>query len=182
VSDAPNDVATNHGYPSRYVTTHTLPGGERVLVRPIRPSDDVKLLDLYERLSAESLYARFLAFVTPLPRFLEYLTHVDYDNHFALVAEIDGAVVGVSRFVRNAERPDIAEPAVVVADAEQGHHIGATLLDALGHVALDLGIGSFEFDVLAENRRVLTLVDKLGFPTTRRNDGATVHVVVTLPR
>jgi acetyltransferase len=171
----------NEPYPSQYVTTRVLPDGAELLVRPIRPTDDATLLELYEKLSAESIYARFMAIVTPSPRWLEYLTHVDYRNHFAFVGELDGKVVGVSRFVRNAEHADRAEPAVIVADAEQGHHIGATLLEELGAAAVALGIRTFEFDVFADNVRIMAIVDQLGFPTTRSVDGAVVHVVMTLP-
>jgi RimJ/RimL family protein N-acetyltransferase len=167
-------------YPIEYASSHELPGGERLDLRPIRPTDGPGLLDLYERLSPESLYARFLAYPTPEPTLVDYLTHVDYRDHFALVGEIDGRIVAVGRFVRDDGDPTRAEPAIVVADSYQGRHIGTVVLDRIGRIALDLGIHIFEFDVLGENARVLSLVDELGPRVTRRVDGEVMHVEVSL--
>ena len=61
--------------------------GERVLIRPIRPSDKPPLLEGFRRLSQESRHRRFFS---PVPELgagqLRYLTEVDHDAHEALVA------------------------------------------------------------------------------------------------
>jgi hypothetical protein len=50
--------------PERHVT---LRSGEQVLIRPIRPDDEQRLLDAFERMSPESRYRRFFT-ATPRPR------------------------------------------------------------------------------------------------------------------
>jgi GNAT superfamily N-acetyltransferase len=108
--------------------------GSRVLIRPIRPDDRELVRAGFERLSPESRYRRFL---TPMPTLtdqqLAYLTDVDHDDHEAMIA-IDPATadgLGISRFVRDAERPRTAEAAVTVIDEWQGRGLGTALLTAL---------------------------------------------------
>jgi acetyltransferase len=110
---------------------HVLPDGSAYALRPIRPDDKARLATGLGRLSAESVYRRFLA---PKPRLsaaeLRYLTEVDGHDHAALVAVpagvpvADAPVVAVGRWVRLRDRPDRAEIAVVVGDPLQGQGLG----------------------------------------------------------
>ena len=112
--------------------TVELRDGSRVVIRPIEPDDRAALVAGFERLSAESRYRRFFGPITHLSeRDLDYLTRVDHHDHEALVAFEDGTGdgVGVARYVRTG--PDVAEPAIVVADDWHGRGAGSRLLDAL---------------------------------------------------
>jgi hypothetical protein len=64
-----------------------LTDGTRVVIRPIRPSDSERIGNSRDRFSDESMRRRFL---TPKPRLtsseLRYLTEVDGQDHYALVA------------------------------------------------------------------------------------------------
>ena len=119
----------------------------------------------FEALSERSRYLRFL---TAKPRLtagdLRYLTEVDGHDHFALVAE-DPAdptrVIGVARFVRDRERPDTAEMAIVVGDAWQGRGVGSTLATSLVDAALVRGIRRFTASTLSENVAVHRLLEKV---------------------
>ncbi|HSJ18126.1 MAG TPA: GNAT family N-acetyltransferase, partial [Solirubrobacterales bacterium] len=108
--------------------------GTRVLIRPIRPDDRELVRAGFERLSPESRYRRFL---TPMPKLtdqqLAYLTDVDHHDHEAMITvdPATGEGVGISRFVRDAERPGTAEAAVTVIDECQGRGLGTALLTAL---------------------------------------------------
>src|SRR5690242_5968177 len=96
-----------------------LRNGSKLHLRPIQPSDDIKLLDLYERLSTRSLYHRFFTIPKPDPTYAAYLADVDAINHIALVGEIDEKIVAVGRFIRQPDSPDVAEVSFTVADAWQ---------------------------------------------------------------
>lgn len=55
---------------------------------------------------------------------LDYLTNIDYQDHFAWTAfaldDPGQPGIGVARFIRLVERPEAAEAAVTVIDAYQG--------------------------------------------------------------
>lgn len=141
--------------------TVTLEDGTEITLRPIRPDDGGRLRRLHARLSPESRYLRFMSPMPELPdRLVDYLVHVDYLDRYALAAELDGEIVGVSRYDRIA--PDRAEVAVVVEDGMQRRGIGTQLLTRLAGIARRRGIVAFEGDVLAENRQMLELARQLG--------------------
>ncbi len=154
-------------YSDSYQETVHLPDGQRVRIRPIRPSDKRMLLGGFEQLSAESRYARFM---TPKPnltdRELRYLTEIDGIDHFAigalrphLVSRDEG--VGSARFVRLADQPDTAEPAVTIVDAYQGKGLGALMLQRLLEAAWERDIRWFRSELLAGNVAMKRLVQSL---------------------
>src|SRR3954471_6836301 len=95
-----------------------------VIIRPIRPSDAPRLAAAHASLSAVSVRLRYLA---PKPRLtaaeLRYLTGIDGIDHVAFIADRaahPSPAAAVARWVRSADDPEAAEPAVVVADDLQG--------------------------------------------------------------
>lgn len=151
----------------RRTTEVVLGDGTRVLLRPIVPEDKERLRAAFQRLSPESRYRRFLSPLEELsPELLVGLTEVDYRDHFAWVAlaldEPEGPGVGVSRYVRLPDEPEVAEAAVTVVDDHQGRGLGTLLLQALGAVALENGIRRFRGYVLESNRVVLDLLRRSG--------------------
>lgn len=161
--------------------TVALRDGAPVEVRPVEPDDRAALVEGFERLSPESRYRRFFG---PMPRLsdrdLDYLTRVDHHDHEALVAvdALTGDGIGVARYVRTG--PDVAEPAIVVADDWQGRGVGGLLLDALAERATEEGVRRFEAPVLATNHEAIALLERLG-RTTRRPDGREVQLSIELP-
>ena len=133
----------------------TLQDGTPVQIRTIRPSDKDLLADGHSRLSEETVQRRFLA---PKPRLtgseLRYLTEVDGHDHFALVAVLvdhPHPVVGVARFVRSADDPEVAEFAVVVGDQYQAKGLGKLLGLALADAARRRGIRRVTATMLGDN-------------------------------
>jgi RimJ/RimL family protein N-acetyltransferase len=98
-------------------------------------------------------------------RELQYLTEIDYTNHFAWVAadpadDMNG--YGVARYVRDPKDPEVAEAAVAVVDDQQGKGLGSILVRLLVATALDNGITTFRGWVLGDNRGVLAPLERLG--------------------
>lgn len=149
-------------------------------VRPIRPEDDVKLLDLYRRLSRESLYNRFLTVPEPAPSKVAYLTRVDYHNHFALVGEVSEKIVAVARYFRARDRRDHAEAAFVVADDYQRQGIGQKMLSLLARAAFEQGITTLEGHVLAQNRPMMKILSQSGFNLSRQVEAGVFLVSLAL--
>lgn len=140
----------------------TLRDGVVVRVRPIRPDDERRLVELFTRLSERSIYHRFFTTYRQLPAaWYREFANVDYHGRLALIAEeigVDGVRLrGVARW-EPGEAPDAVEIALVVEDAWQGRGLGAALLSALVAAARRRGIERFCADVLAENHRMLRLL------------------------
>lgn len=172
-------------YIKRRSATLELRDGSRMLLRPIVPDDKQLIAEGFERLSPQSRYRRFFNPVGKLsPKQLSYLTEIDYHDHFAWGAIWldDPALpgVGVARYVRMKDRPEVAEAAVAVADDFQSKGLGTILLEGLAAFAIEHGIKQFESYVLADNQPALKLLKDLG-AATEPVDSGVVRVEVDLP-
>jgi GNAT superfamily N-acetyltransferase len=165
----------------------TLRDGSRVILRPAVPADRALLAAGFERLSPESRYRRFFAPMNQMsPALLDYLTNLDYRDHFAWGAlSVDPGPdgqplgVGVARYIR-LEDPEAAEMAVTVVDDWQGRGLGRVLLDALVLEALENGITRLEGDVLVENRPMQELLRREG-ATLRPGGPGVLRFSIDLP-
>jgi RimJ/RimL family protein N-acetyltransferase len=160
-----------------------LRNGSAVLVAPLYIADRDRYLTGFEHASAESLYRRFMSPVTRLSGSqLRYLLDIDHRDHEALLAvdEDGGEAVGVARFVRLRDAPDVAEPAVLVVDDWQGVGLGTELCRLLAERARELGIRRFEATLLAENRPMMAILESVGTLRIVSREGPTIVVAVTL--
>jgi GNAT superfamily N-acetyltransferase len=169
----------------RRTTEVTLRDGTPVRLRPIVPEDKALLVEGFRRLSAESRYRRFMAPIEELSEDqLRFLTEIDYVDHFAWLAlDLDAAGhpgVGVSRYVRIPEEPEVVEAAVTVVDDYQGRGVGTLLLEALGAVALENGITRFRGYALEDNRPILDVLEAMGATTAHDSPGM-LRIDVDLP-
>lgn len=136
--------------------TFRLPDGGRVRVRPLRPDDRAALTAGFRRLSDRSRRLRFHAGKGTLSDAeLDHLTHLDYVDHFAWAAfDLDDPErpgIGVARYVRLEDEPDVAEPAVTVVDDHQRRGLGSLLFRLLARTAAERGIRRFRAYVMAAN-------------------------------
>jgi GNAT superfamily N-acetyltransferase len=133
-----------------------------VSLAPLEPGDAEPLRRFWSRLSPETRYRRFMIPLASLEAaHLERLLDVDHSDREAMVALVEGEIVGVARYARRAPRPDAAELAVVVADAWQRRGVATRLLSALAHRARRAGIVCFEVMTLADNPAALGLLHRL---------------------
>jgi len=152
-----------------YQTQDSLPDGQVIYLRAIRPGDREKLREEFLKLSKASVRDRFFSVKLDLtPAELSYFTEVDFSRHVALVAELETSTgrrpAGVGRFVRIAEQPDHAEIALTVVDEMHGMGIGKVLLRRLIDCARELGVRHLDATVFAENRRMSNMLRKTGLP------------------
>jgi GNAT superfamily N-acetyltransferase len=114
---------------------------------------------------------------------VRYFTQVDHHDHEALAAldPVTGRGVGVARFIRLADRPEVAEAAVTVADDWQGRGLGTLLLEALGERAREEGIATFTAVLLATNREMLEVLENMADVRVVDRRPGTVEVEVDLP-
>jgi GNAT superfamily N-acetyltransferase len=155
-------------------------GVTTVQVRPILPDDEERLRRFHEHLSPRSVYLRYFYLHPKLSdQEVHRLTHVDYVDRLALVA-IDGdRIVAVGRYERFPGTAE-AEVAFVVADEFQDHGIGSRLLAMLAAAAASHGITVLVAETLAENRGMIDVFTRAGFPVTTSREGGTVQVRLTI--
>ena len=92
-------------YPSGYVERCATRDGTAIIIRPIRPEDEPKMVRFHESLSDRSVYLRYFHHMSLSARIThERLTRVcfvDYDRDIVLVAESEkGEIVAVGRLSR----------------------------------------------------------------------------------
>lgn len=172
-------------YPEGWVRREQLRGGLSALIRPIMPEDAQGLIELFGRLSRESIYYRFFFKRKELGiEEANRLATVDYHERMAFVAEIEEegepTIIGVARYEPLEKPPDAVEMAIVVADAYQHHGVGRHLLHALGDYALAQGFRQFLAEVLAENYRMIAFCERAGYPLTIKSEGSLRHIWMTL--
>jgi len=164
------------GYPAELECRVAVGDGLVVGLRPIRPADSERLVEFHSKLSSRSVYRRYF-FMHPnlSDGEVDRLTHVDYVDRLALIAEADGEMVGVRRYDRSPGSEE-AEVAFVVADEFQHHGIGTLLLERLAAAAWRNGITTFVAQTLRENRTMLDVFFASGFPVTSTSEYDTVRV------
>ena len=162
-----------------YSADVVLRDGSTVHLRPIRADDDLRLLDMLHRMSADALYYRFLS-VPKIDRDkAREMTRVDDEHQCVLVAESAGTIVATAGYYGSA-RTDRAEVAFAVADAWRGRGVGTRLLECLAEIGRRAGLRAFDAYVLGENRRMTDVFRESGFAVTRELDHGVFHVSLQL--
>ena len=158
-------------YPAEYELDVALRDGGGARVRPIKPADGSLLVEFFERLGPESRYFRFFRIKETLePKEVEFFTNVDYADRMALIAILDGKMIGLASYDREHDEEGTAEVAFAVADEHQGRGIGTQLLQLLTNHARSQGVQRFEAFVLPENRQMMRLFRNSGYELTRTID------------
>jgi acetyltransferase len=175
-------------YPRQYMGTYTVRSGEEIMIRPIRPEDEPKLVTFHERLSERSVYLRYANLMKLEQRVaherLARICFIDYDREMALVAERpaedgDDQIIGVGRLTKQPGRNE-AEFAMLVIDEFQGEGIGTELLRRLVAVGEAEGVDRITADILQRNRAMQRVGEKLGFDLVRGDGREMVKAVKSL--
>lgn len=168
---------------ANYSAKERLRDGRRIEVRALRPDDREDMLAAIGRTSPQSLQRRFFM---PKRGFSEtelaFFMNIDFDNHVALVAQIDEdgrpSIVGGGRYI--VVKPDQAEIAFVVVDAYQRQGIGAALMRHLARLAREAGLKELIAEVLPENTAMLKVFSKFGFRPGPDQEPRVVHLAKPL--
>jgi RimJ/RimL family protein N-acetyltransferase len=166
-----------------YSAKERLRDGRPMEIRALRPDDREDMLAAIGRTSPQSLQRRFLV---PKRGFSEtelaFFMNIDFDNHVALVAQIDEdgrpSIVGGGRYI--VVQPGRAEIAFVVVDAYQGQGIGSALMRQLAHLARNAGLKELIAEVLPENTAMLKVFSNFGFRPGSRREPQVIHLTMQL--
>jgi acetyltransferase len=143
----------------------TVRGGERVLIRRVRPQDVALYQDFLGDVSAEDLRLRFFARVAELSAAeMHKLAHLDYGHDMAFIAldEDTGRMLGLVRLKDELDEKT-AEFAILVRSRFKGHGLGWLLMRRVIDYAKEKGLRRVYGDVLVENKTMLQMCAELGF-------------------
>ncbi len=160
-------------------TSFVLDDGTQIGVRPILPTDEPRMRDLFYALSQQTLYYRFMRNMRFLPhRELHNFVYVDYRTDVAVVGTVPEAhgesIVAVGRYYLD-PRTNRAEVAFVVRDEWQSRGIGTFLNRHLITVARRNGIAGFTAEVLRENKAMQAVFQKSGCHVSSRLEEGVYH-------
>ncbi len=156
-------------YPSKVCVTHEFKDGLKVCFRPIKPSDEEKMRDLFYRFSDQAVYSRYFSSIKTMPhkKMQEYV-NVNYRLVMSIVGVVEVSpgtekIIAEARYARM--KQDIfADTAFIVDEEYQGQGIASYLFELLIRTAREEGIAGFTADVLASNKSMLKVFEKAPFP------------------
>ena len=153
--------------------------GQAVLGR-LEPSDGDRIGKFFYTLSPETVYRRFLSPVARPDIMKRSLLDGDRGRQQAVVAVVDGDIVGVANYARHKRSAELADLAVVVTDVWQRHGIGTRLLGALADAATRAGIERFSVVMLPDNEAAKRLLRRLAPGLRLHFDGGVLEGTVPL--
>ena len=154
-----------------------------VHIRPLRPTDQALVRNVFDHLSPRSRWLRFLGPKSALTDTeLSYFTAVDHHDHEALVAisRFGGRPLAVARYVRSRDDSGSADVAIAVIDSWQRLGVGRMLAMQLAARARCEGVHRFSALISADNRGAKSLLATLGTVRVRERAAGTVHYEVAL--
>ncbi|MFC1671579.1 GNAT family N-acetyltransferase, partial [Planctomycetota bacterium] len=153
-----------------FTTSYVLTDGTQLNIRPMHPTDESGLTELFHALSKQTLYYRFMSQIKQVPRRqIHDFVFVDHRTDVAIVATIPEAhgdeIIAIGRYYLD-EGTNLAEVAFVVRDAWQKRGIGSFLLQHLVTIARRNGISGFTAEVLAQNRGMQSVLNRSPYSVT----------------
>ncbi|RMD85266.1 MAG: GNAT family N-acetyltransferase [Candidatus Dadabacteria bacterium] len=140
-------------------------GGLNVFFRPIKPTDEKKLRELFYSQSERTTYMRFGMHVKNLSsEQFQKLVAIDYHNSMAIggFVKVGGRerLIAVGRYYLEYDGTS-AEVAFTVHDEYQGRGIGKYMVELIGSIAKKEGITKLKAVVLDENIRMKQIFKEL---------------------
>lgn len=179
----PQQIALPPGllpYPRKFEVDHEFCGGLKVHFRPIQPTDEDLMKELFYSHTPSTSYQRYFAQLKHLPHeTLQRMVTLDYQNAMAIVGEIlwEGRrrLICVGRYYRDAAT-QWAEVAVVVQEDFRKRGVASFLLRHLAKVAAEQGIVGFTADVLSEKHSMLATFRKIAAQQEVQSDANVARV------
>lgn len=142
--------------PQELRTSMSLDDGTQVKFRPIHPTDETRMRDLFYALSKQSVYYRWMSHLKRMPRKeIQNYVYIDHRDQVAIVGTLPEShgeeIIAVGGYFLN-PKTNRAEVAFTVLDNWQNRGIGTYLLGQLIQVAKRYGIAGFTAEVLRQNK------------------------------
>ena len=145
-----------------------LTDGATIEIRPARPEDFSAVRDMHAKMSPDNLYLRFFS-MSPAVAEQEArrICREPAPDHAALLAVLDGEVVGCGTYEQAGAGSRSAEVAFTVADDMHHRGIGMLLLEHLVSLGRGRGFRAFTAETLSENAAMLRVFADAGLQAQR---------------
>ena len=162
-----------------------LADGTTAEIREARPEDFDAVRAMHEAMAPDNIYLRFFSYSRRSAEIEARRICRDptrKPGSAALLALLDGELVGVASYAGLTGPPGQAEVAFAVADHMHHKGIATLLLEHLVSLARSRQITTFTADTLSENTAMLTVFADAGLPVQRHFADDVYHLTFPLPR
>jgi len=161
-------------YPDEYITSFKMKNGKEVILRPIKPEDEMLEAEMFTHFSERTQRFRFFQLIKDISHeLLIRYTQIDYDREIAIIAELEEnkkkKMIGVVRLIANQYNED-AEFAIVVADPWHNLGLGNKFTDYILDIARKRGIKKVYAHILKDNFIMLHIFKARGFKIIKNQD------------
>ena len=159
-----------------------LTDGTTMEIRPARPDDFRAVRDMHAKMSPENLYLRFFGVSrTAAESEARRVCRPPAPDHGALLAVLDGQVVGCGSYEVAGDGSRSAEVAMAVADDMHRRGVGTLLLEHLVSLARSRGVRTFVAETLSENALMMQVFADAGLGAQRALADGVYEVRFPLP-
>jgi acyl-CoA hydrolase/GNAT superfamily N-acetyltransferase len=161
--------------PKELHTTYVTPDGLQITFRPIHPTDEPRMRQLFYALSQQTIYYRFMSRIKRIPRKqIRDFVFIDHRSEVAIVGTLPVAageeIIAVGRYWLD-PKSNRAEVAFTVLDGWQKKGVGTFLFRYLIRIARRNGIRGFTAEVLAENKPMQKVFNRANTKTRSQLSG-----------
>mgnify|MGYP001135624231 CR=1 FL=1 len=154
-------------YPLRYETFYSVLGGEKIIIRPVKTTDELLLKELYYSLNERDKYLRFFEVRKEFTHSkTQNEVNIDYINIFSIGAfkgEIGNEeMVGNATYYLNPTN-NMAEYSFLVREDYRGKGLGSFLYHHLIIIAKENGIKGFYGNIHIQNKKTVQIIRKGGY-------------------
>jgi len=155
-------------YPEKWETTQPCGDDEKVVFRPVKPTDEGSLREFFHSLPQYGAYVRFISAMRVFPlRNLQALLNIDYEKEISVVGLADTEkVIALGRYVLD-EVTNMAEVDFAVRQEWQGKGVASYLLNQLVKIAKSKNIAGFFAYVDATNQAATAVFHNTGYVVHR---------------
>ena len=156
--------------------------GTTIEIRPARPEDFDAVREMHEKLTPDSLYLRFFSMSpSAAGREARRLCREPAPDHAALLAVMDGELIGCGSYECDDPPSRSAEIAFTVADDMHNRGVGMLLMEHLISLARNRGLHAFTAETLSENALMLKVFADAGLEAHRALDDGVYDLTFPLP-
>ena len=159
-----------------------LTDGTTIEIRSAWPDDVDAVRDMHQKLSPDSLYLRFFSMnPSAAEREARRLCREPAPDHAALLALLDGELIGCGSYECYDLPAQSAEVALAVADEMHNRGVGTLLLEHLISLARSRGLHAFTAETLSENALMLRVFADAGLQVHRALADGVYDLTFPLP-
>ena len=161
-------------YPKEFENRIKLKNGTEIILRSIKPEDEMLWLEMFRSFSEESVWYRFFNVIKNTPHKVRIrYCDINYDKEIAIIAELqekEKKMLGVARFTLDSDKKS-GELAFIVVDQWQGLGLGTIMVEHALNIIRDKKIETIYSFMLSNNYRGIRFLKKMGFTIVYLDDG-----------